>query len=247
MDESSTLIIKLSLSVVCSTILVNVIFWSMNDYITFASLIVDERLLGGIHLKNKLKKLIVAAGLMVSISAFTFTHQTEAATNRTIQSGDTYWKVATGFGVPVSDLMKANKSKALITGQTMILPNATVTPAEKDLLARLVRAEAIGEPYAGKVAVAVVVLNRVKSNLFPNTISGVVNEKSSGYYAFTPVQNGEINKPADAESKRAVNEAIALGGSGNGSLYFYNPKTAKSEWITSREVTLTIGNHRFAK
>ncbi|HWJ78192.1 MAG TPA: cell wall hydrolase [Niallia sp.] len=196
---------------------------------------------------KKLKKLIVAAGLMLSISAFTFTHQTEASTNRTIQSGDTYWKVAKGFGIPVSDLMRVNNNKALITGQNMILPDAILTPSEKDLLARLVRAEAIGEPYAGKVAVAVVVLNRMKSNLFPNTLNGVIYEKSNGYYAFTPVQNGEINKAADAESKKAVNEAIALGGSGNGSLYFYNPKTAKSNWITSREVTVTIGNHRFAK
>ncbi|MCM2979421.1 cell wall hydrolase [Niallia circulans] len=171
----------------------------------------------------------------------------DAATNRTIQSGDTYWKVAKGFGIPIGDLMKANNSKALITGQNIILPNATVSPADKDLMARLVRAEAVGEPYAGKVAVAVVVLNRLKSNQFPNTIRDVIYEKSNGYYAFTPVQNGEINKAADAESKRAVNEAIALDGKGNGSLYFFNPKTATSDWVFSREATVTIGNHRFAR
>lgn len=196
---------------------------------------------------KKLKKLIVAAGIVLSFSAFTLIEEAEAATNRTIQSGDTYWKVATGFGIPVSDLMKANNNKPLMTGQNMILPNATVSPADKDLMARLVRAEAVGEPYAGKVAVAVVVLNRVKSNEFPNTIRNVIYEKSNGYYAFTPVQNGEINKGADAESKRAVNEAIALGSQGNGSLYFFNPKTAKSDWILTREVTVTIGNHRFAR
>ncbi|WP_400246741.1 cell wall hydrolase [Niallia sp. JL1B1071] len=197
-------------------------------------------------MKN-LKKLIVAAGLVLSISAFTLIDQAEAATNRTIQSGDTYWKVAKGFGIPVSDLMKANNSKALIIGQNMILPYATVSPADKDLLARLVQAEAVGEPYAGKVAVAVVVLNRVKSNQFPNNIRSVIYEKVNGYYAFTPVQNGEINKDASAESKRAVNEAIALGGQGNGSLYFFNPRTATSDWVFSREVTVTIGNHRFAR
>ncbi|WP_312095943.1 cell wall hydrolase [Niallia sp.] len=197
-------------------------------------------------MKN-LKKLIVAAGLVLSISAFTFIDQAEAATNRTVQSGDTYWKVAKGFGIPVSDLMKANKSKALITGQNMVLPYATVSPADKDLLARLVRAEAVGEPYAGKVAVAVVVLNRVKSNQFPNSIRNVIYEKVNGYYAFTPVQNGEINEAADTESKRAVNEAIALGGQGNGSLYFFNPRTSTSDWVFSREVTVTIGNHRFAR
>jgi len=196
---------------------------------------------------KKLKKLIVAAGVMLSISAFTLTNQADAATNRTVQSGDTYWKVAKGFGISVNDLMNANNSKPLITGQNMILPNAAISAADKDLMARLVRAEAVGEPYAGKVAVAVVVLNRVKSNQFPNTVSGVIYEKSNGYYAFTPVQNGEINKPADAESKKAVNEAIALGGQGNGSLFFYNPKTATSDWVATRQATVTIGNHRFAK
>ncbi|PKG24761.1 cell wall hydrolase [Niallia nealsonii] len=196
---------------------------------------------------KKFKKLIVAAGILVSISAFTLTNQADAATNRTIQSGDTYWKVAKGFGIPMNDLMNVNHSKPLITGQNMILPYATISEADKDLMARLVRAEAVGEPYAGKVAVAVVVLNRVKSDQFPNTVSGVIYEKSNGYYAFTPVQNGEINKPADAISKKAVNEAIALDGKGNGSLFFYNPKTATSDWVSTRQATVTIGNHHFAR
>lgn len=196
---------------------------------------------------KKLKKLIVAAGVMLSISTFTLTNQADAATNRMVQYGDTYWKVAKGFGIPVNDLMNANNSKPLIAGQNMILPYATISAADKDLMARLVRAEAVGEPYAGKVAVAVVVLNRVKSNQFPNTVPGVIYEKSNGYYAFTPVKNGEINKPADAESKKAVNEAIALGGQGNGSLFFYNPKTATSDWVATRQATVTIGNHSFAK
>jgi N-acetylmuramoyl-L-alanine amidase len=87
----------------------------------------------------------------------------------------------------------------------------------------------------------------VKSADFPNTVRGVIYQISNGHYAFTPVANGEINKPADAESKRAVNEALAFMGKGNGSLFFYNPKTASSQWIFSREVTVTIGNHRFAK
>jgi N-acetylmuramoyl-L-alanine amidase len=129
----------------------------------------------------------------------------------------------------------------------MILPNSPISAADEELMARLVRAEAVGEPYAGKVAVATVILNRVKSADFPNTVRGVIYQISNGHYAFTPVANGEINKPADAESKRAVNEALAFMGKGNGSLFFYNPKTASSQWIFSREVTVTIGNHRFAK
>jgi N-acetylmuramoyl-L-alanine amidase len=114
-------------------------------------------------------------------------------------------------------------------------------------LARLVHAEAKGEPYAGKVAVATVVLNRVDHPDFPNTVKDVIYEVSGGSYAFTPVQNGTINKPADAESYRAVNEALAFRGLGNGSLYFYNPDKISSSWVLSRNVTLTIGNHVFAK
>lgn len=196
---------------------------------------------------NKFKKLIVAAGLMLSISSFTLTNQTEAATTYTVKSGQTYWKIATGFGIPLNSLMSANNSKPLIAGQNITLPNSPISAADKDLMARLVRAEAVGEPYAGKVAVAVVILNRVKSDQFPNSVRGVIYQISNGYYAFTPVANGEINKPADAESKRAVNEAIALMGKGGGSLFFYNPDTSTNSWILSRPVTTRIGNHVFAR
>lgn len=197
---------------------------------------------------NKFKKLVIAAGLILSMSAFTENGKTEAATTtHKIQYGETYWKIAKGFGVPVNSLMAVNSSKPLYAGQNMLIPNSQYTAAEKDLMARLVRAEAVGEPYAGKVAVATVILNRVKSSKFPNTIRGVIYQISGGHYAFTPVQNGQINQPADAESKRAVNEAIAFSGKGNGSLYFFNPKTAQSQWILSRPVTVTIGNHRFAR
>ena len=197
---------------------------------------------------NKFKKLVIAAGLILSMSAFTVNGKTEAAsTTHKIQYGETYWKIAKGFGVPLNSLMAVNNSKPLYAGQNMLIPNSLYTAAEKDLMARLVRAEAVGEPYAGKVAVATVILNRVKSPNFPNTVRGVIYQISSGHYAFTPVQNGQINQPADTESKRAVNEAIAFSGKGNGSLYFYNPKTAKSQWILSRPITVTIGNHRFAR
>ncbi|WP_318507717.1 cell wall hydrolase [Bacillus sp. T3] len=196
---------------------------------------------------NKLKKLLVAAGLMFIISAFTLTNQAEAATTHKIQYGETYWNIAKGFGIPINSLMNTNGSKPLIAGQYMTLPNSPISAADKDLLARLVRAEAVGEPYAGKVAVAVVVLNRVKSDQFPNTIREVIYQISNGYYAFTPVANGQINQPADYASKRAVNEAIALMGKGNGSLFFYNPNTATNSWVASRPVTAKIGNHVFAR
>jgi N-acetylmuramoyl-L-alanine amidase len=199
---------------------------------------------------NKFKKLLIATGLILSMSAFTLNGTTEAATTtHKVQSGETYWKIAAKYGVTVNNLKKANNktSNLLYAGSNLVIPNSSITVAEKDLMARLVRAEAVGEPYAGKVAVATVILNRVSSPDFPNTVKGVIYEKSNGYYAFTPVKNGTINQPADAASKRAVNEALAFRGQGNGSLFFYNPKTAVSKWIYSRPVTVTIGNHRFAK
>jgi N-acetylmuramoyl-L-alanine amidase len=199
---------------------------------------------------NKLKKLVIATGLILSLSAFTLNGTTEAATTtHKVQSGDTYWKIASKYGVTVNSLLKANNktSSLLYAGTNLVIPNSSITAAEKDLMARLVRAEAVGEPYAGKVAVATVILNRVASPDFPNTVKGVIYERSNGYYAFTPVQNGTINRAADAASKKAVNEALAFKGQGNGSVFFYNPKTAVSKWIYSRPVTVTIGNHRFAR
>jgi N-acetylmuramoyl-L-alanine amidase len=199
---------------------------------------------------KKLKKLVIAAGLLLSISFGASTIHSEAATTtHKVQYGETYWKIAVGFGVPVRTLMQANHatSSYLYTRQNIVIPNSTISVADKDLMARLVHAEAVGEPYAGKVAVATVILNRVSSPDFPNSIRSVIYQISNGHYAFTPVQNGQINQPADAASERAVNEALAFKGQGKGSLFFYNPKTAVSTWILSRPVTVTIGNHRFAK
>ncbi|KKI93968.1 peptidoglycan-binding protein [Bacillus sp. SA1-12] len=171
-----------------------------------------------------------------------------AATTHQVQTGDTLWLIGKKYGVSVKSLKSVNQksSDLLYAGEKLTIPD-TITAAEKDLLARLVHAEAKGEPYAGKVAVASVVLNRVDSPLFPNDIKSVIYQIEQGHYAFSPVQNGTINQPAGAEAKAAVQEALAFRGMGNGSLYFYNPKTSTSTWITSREMTITIGKHRFAK
>ncbi|MEH7522377.1 cell wall hydrolase, partial [Bacillus sp. JJ1503] len=166
-----------------------------------------------------------------------------------VHKGQSYWTIANQYGISVPHLKKVNNrtSDLLYAGEKILIPNSKITAAEKELIARLVHAEAKGEPYAGKVAVATVVLNRLDSPLFPNTVSGVIYEKVSGHYAFTPVQNGAINQPADLSSKKAVDEALAFRGQGRGSLYFFNPKTSTSKWVFSRQVTVTIGKHRFAK
>lgn len=195
---------------------------------------------------KKLKKFVIASTLALTMIGFQ--QPTDAATVHHVQNGDTLWLLGKKYGVSVLELKKVNNksTNVLRIGEKLVIPES-ITPYEKDLLARLVHAEAKGEPYAGKVAVATVVLNRVDHPDFPNTVKDVIYEVSGGSYAFTPVQNGTINKPADAESYRAVNEALAFRGLGNGSLYFYNPDKISSSWILSRNVTVTIGNHVFAK
>ncbi|MFF2450536.1 cell wall hydrolase [Neobacillus sp. NPDC058068] len=126
-------------------------------------------------------------------------------------------------------------------------PAISISDKEKDLFARLVEAEAKGEPYEGKVAVATVVLNRVESPQFPDTVTEVINEVVGKAYAFSPVQNGEITKPASEESTQAVEEALKREDTLHDSIFFYNPKIATDNWIRSRQTVETIGNHVFAK
>ncbi|NMD69061.1 LysM peptidoglycan-binding domain-containing protein [Bacillus sp. DNRA2] len=200
-------------------------------------------------MKN-MKKLVLASILSLSVSMFAANQESEAAGTHVVQSGESLYKIGVKYGVPVAAIKKANNltSDMIYPGQSFSIPDSTVSAADKDLMARLVYAEAKGEPYAGKVAVATVILNRVDSPDFPNTVRDVIYQiSSSGSYAFTPVKTGSINQAADAESQKAVNEALAFRGQGNGSVYFYNPNTAVSQWIFSRPVTVTIGNHRFAK
>ena len=109
------------------------------------------------------------------------------------------------------------------------------------LLARLVHGEARGEPYKGKVAVAAVVLNRVRSASFPNTIAGVIYQSG----AFDAVSDGQINLAPDDESIRAARDAMNGWDPSNGCLYYYNPATATSRWMLSRPVLLRIGAHAF--
>ena len=114
-----------------------------------------------------------------------------------------------------------------------------------ELLARLINGEARGEPYKGQVAVGAVVMNRVKSSEFPDTISGVIYQKGQ----FSCVTDGQINKAIDENSTvyKAAREALNGADPTNGCLFFYNPKTSKSKWIFTRPVVTTIGKHRFTK
>lgn len=114
--------------------------------------------------------------------------------------------------------------------------------ADVELLARLIHGEARGEPYVGMVAVGAVVLNRVKSSKFPNTLAGVIYQSR----AFDAVADGQINLTPNEQSRRAARDAMNGWDPTGGCLYYYNPSTATSSWIWSREVRLNIGDHSFA-
>ena len=111
------------------------------------------------------------------------------------------------------------------------------------LLSKVVYSEARGEPYKGQVAVAAVVLNRMASSKFPNTMAGVVYQAG----AFTAVADGQINLEPDATARKAAQDAINGWDPTSGCLYYFNPNTATSSWIWSRPQVITIGKHIFCK
>ena len=112
-----------------------------------------------------------------------------------------------------------------------------------NLLSRLIYGESRGEPYTGQVAVAAVVLNRVKSSSFPNTIAGVIYQTG----AFDVVRDGQINLSPDSTAKKAAQDALNGWDPSYGAIYYFNPNTATNKWIWSRPHTVTIGSHRFCK
>lgn len=182
----------------------------------------------------------------------------------TVQKGDTMNGIAQQHGLTLAELAAMNpqvKNLDLIYVGDNITTNKNnnnnfnnnvnnsgnnsinCTAYEKDLLERLVEAEAGVEPYKGKVAVANVVLNRVKNEQFPDTIYAVIHAKNQ----FTPVANGTINKVASEDSKRAVQEALSGVNYVPDALYFYDARIATSRWLDGLQTTNVIGNHTFKR
>lgn len=151
------------------------------------------------------------------------------------------------YGLKVDGIVGAWTEKALKvklnSSSSSNSASGSLSSSELNLLARCVYAEARGEPYAGQVAVAAVVLNRVRSSKFPNTVSGVVYQKG----AFTAVDDGQINLTANQTAYNAARDALNGWDPTNGCLYYYNPATATSKWIWSLKVEITIGRHSFAR
>lgn len=117
------------------------------------------------------------------------------------------------------------------------------TSGDVYLLARCVYGESRGESYKGQVAVAAVILNRVKSSSFPNSIAGVIYQPG----AFSVVNDGQINLSPDNTAIKAAKDAMNGWDPTSGCLYYYNPAKTSNKWIRSRPIITTIGEHVFCK
>lgn len=115
------------------------------------------------------------------------------------------------------------------------------TNANVNLLARIISAEARGESYTGQVAVGAVILNRIEHPSFPDTLSGVIYEPG----AFTAVTDGQFNQPVADSAYKAAKDALNGWDPSGGAIYYYNPRKTSNQWIRSRPVITTIGNHVF--
>ena len=146
-------------------------------------------------------------------------------------------------GLTVDGIAGTQTLKAMGITSSSSSSSSSNNSSNVNLLARVVYGEARGEPYTGQVAVAAVVLNRVKSSKFPNTISGVVYQSG----AFDAVADGQINMTPDTTAKKAAQDALNGWDPSYGAIYYFNPSTATNKWIWSRPMTVTIGKHRFCK
>ena len=145
-------------------------------------------------------------------------------------------------GLTVDGVVGRSTAAALGLSLSGSVAAASYNESETYLLGRLVHGEARGEPYVGKVAVAAVVLNRVRSSSFPNTIAGVIYQAG----AFDAVADGQINLTPDEDSLRAARDALNGWDPTGGCLYYYNPVTSTNQWIWTRQIQLSIGKHNFA-
>lgn len=185
----------------------------------------------------------------------------------TVKKGDNLYLIAKKYHITVNNLKKANKlsKNTLKTGQKLVIPGVKITsttsslrttstsasrgtvaytPQDIDLLARLITAEALDQPYSAKVGVGAVVVNRVKSSIFPDSIRSVIYQKSDGYYQFTPVKNGWINKPATPDARSAAYEALHGSDPSKGALYYFDDSTS-NKWLWSKQITARIDDMVF--
>jgi N-acetylmuramoyl-L-alanine amidase len=182
----------------------------------------------------------------------------------------TYWAVRNfqfQFGLPVTGLVNLRTKQKLVAasagwrnqpaGQSggngspqssttvpAPIPTATgLSQSDLQLMEHVVYGEARGEPFEGEVAIAAVIMNRLRDPRFPHTVPGIVYQPG----AFTAVADGQVNLQPDAQAMRAVTEAVHGWDPTHGAVYYFNPATATSAWIWSRPQILKIGKHIFCR
>ena len=194
--------------------------------------------------------------------AATYSYGSSGATVRTIQEKLSGWGYYSGavdgiYGSRTRDAVMAFQRKNGLAVDGIAGPatlraigisgGSSGGSASRDensyLLARIISAEARGEPYEGQVAVGAVVMNRVRHPSFPNTIAGVVYQSG----AFTAVTDGQFGQPIADSAYRAAADALNGWDPSGGAIYYYNPAKTSNAWIRTREVIKTIGSHIFAK
>lgn len=146
-------------------------------------------------------------------------------------------------GLAVDGIAGPNTLRAMGIYTSSSSGGSSSSSSNLNLLSRAIYGEARGEPYTGQVAVGAVVMNRVKSSSFPNSISGVIYQSG----AFDAVSDGQINLTPDSTAKKAAQDALNGWDPSYGAIYYFNPATATNKWIWSRPMTVTIGKHRFCK
>ncbi|MBL4935289.1 LysM peptidoglycan-binding domain-containing protein [Clostridium sp. YIM B02515] len=201
---------------------------------------------------NRLSSDIIYPGQVLNVRAKDYT----------VKSGDTLYLIAKNNGISLNFLRKANNywTDYIYPGQKLIIPGTSYsvnstsqthygvipyTDSDLDLLARLVHAEAQGEPYKAKAAVAAVVVNRVQSSAWPNTIRDVIYQRINGYYQFSPVLNGMINQAATSEDRQAALDALNGYDPTNGAQFYFDDST-KNTWLWSKPVALRVDNMVFS-
>ncbi len=172
----------------------------------------------------------------------------------TVEQGDTLYSIANSNDTNINNLTAVNNivNNIIWPGQVLVIPQekkkgAPISDEDLKLLARLIHAEARGESLEGKIAVGAVVLNRVNSPHFPDTVAEVIFQKNTYVYQFSPVGDGTINLEPDGPAMEAAHMAVSGLDPTGGALYFYNPEIADDSWIKTLPVIKRIGNHIFAQ
>lgn len=173
-----------------------------------------------------------------------------ANANYTVKKGDSLYTIAAAYGIGTTQLKTENGLTAdrIYTGQKLKVPyqtaNSSLTEAEIQLMAKMIYAEARGESELGQIAVGAVIMNRMESDLFPNSLKDVLYQKNQ----FTAINDGQFHSlTPDQKAINAARTAATDNDPTGGALYYWNPQKANNAWLNAKPILTVIGNHVFAR